>query len=174
MKLSINLIPQSSWCSNLRSLLTKKEWEMCKSYSKSKNNNKCEICNGQGKKWKTECHEEWEFDEVKNIQKLTKITALCPSCHEVKHIGLANANNRFNEAFNHFLKINEVSNKEGWLYIQKSFQDWERRSNLDWELDCSYLLELSNEIILSEKTKEKLFLTKLQDMDKQISIFNLN
>lgn len=36
-----------------------------------------------------ECHEVWDYDDDRKIQRLERRVALCPACHEVKHAGLA-------------------------------------------------------------------------------------
>ena len=55
------------------------------------------------------CHEIFEFDDQKLIQKLTKLVALCPDCHMVKHIGLAEVNGNLKKATKHFMKVNKTS-----------------------------------------------------------------
>jgi len=59
--------------------------------------NLCETCGGCGPQYPVECHEIWNYDDTRLIQKLDGLIALCPDCHEVKHIGLAGARlSRFN------------------------------------------------------------------------------
>lgn len=88
MKLTIELVPSTSWFSNLRSLLSSEEWDKIRRGCYKNANYKCEICSGVGPKHPVECHETWEYDEKQGIQKLIGLIALCPSCHEVKHVGL--------------------------------------------------------------------------------------
>lgn len=160
LKLSITLIPQTSWYSNLRSILNKNEWEQCKIYSKKQSNNVCSICGNIGYKHKTECHEEWVFDDENKIQKLDKILALCPKCHQVKHIGLAQIKGNFNNVFKHLLKINlkdkKFNNFDMINYVENAFILFNERSKYNWKLDLSLLEELKDEIKLSDKTKEKI------------------
>jgi hypothetical protein len=158
LKLTIELVPKTSWCTNLRSMLTSAEWEQCKTYSKKISGNVCMICGGVGDKWKTECHEVWEYDDLNNIQSLKCIMALCPKCHEVKHIGLANINGHYQRTFNHFKTINELEEKDAKNEIEKTFWYWGIKSLKEWKIDVSFLKKLikEKEINLSKDTLDKL------------------
>jgi hypothetical protein len=50
MKLTIELVPKTSWYSNVRSNVSKDEWDKIKKKCYIKANYKCEICNGIGDK----------------------------------------------------------------------------------------------------------------------------
>src|ERR1044071_5919999 len=98
MKLTIELVPKTCWCSNLRDHLSKEEWDVVKKYTSKNAGYICEICSGKGDKWPVECHEIWLYDDKRKIQTLERTIALCPSCHEVKHFGLASINGRSEQA----------------------------------------------------------------------------
>jgi len=156
MKLSIELVPKTSWYNNLRDILTSSEWEQCKKYSKQQSNGVCIICGGKGEQWATECHEEWKYDDKTNIQSLSNILALCPKCHLVKHIGYAQISGKYKIAFEQFKKINEIKNNSiANDYIEGVFELWSRRSSKKWKVNISYLLEIK-EIKLSKETLEKI------------------
>ena len=142
MKLTIELVPSTSWFSNLRSLLSSEEWNKVKKGCYKHAGYKCEICSGVGPTHPVECHETWEYDEKTGIQKLVCIVALCPSCHEVKHFGLAGIKGRTNEAIAHFCKVNGCQVPEAEKYIDEAFATWNKRSEQEWELDVSMLEEL--------------------------------
>ena len=158
MKLNIELVPRTSWYSNLREILTATEWNKCKKYSKLESNDKCIICGGVGRKWKTECHEEWEYIEETQTQKLKSIQALCPSCHSVKHIGFSISQNKYKSTLYHYKKINKISSEQAEIEITNAFKLWTKRSLKEWNLDISLLLTLENLEIknLSLRTIEKL------------------
>lgn len=141
-KLTIELIPSSSFFNNLRSLLEKEEWDKIRKACYKKANYKCEICGGKGPAHPVECHETWDYDEEKGIQKLLNVIALCPSCHQVKHIGLASINGKLDEAIAHFCKVNECTKEEAQKYISDIFDLWKKRSEKDWDLDVTLLEEL--------------------------------
>lgn len=142
MKLSIELIPQTTFFKNLRSLLTPEEWDKIRKGCYKKANYKCEICEGKGPKHPVECHETWEYDEENGIQKLVGLIALCPDCHEVKHIGYATIRGRQAQAVAHFCKINECTQEDAEDYMESVMETWSNRSEMEWQLDVSLLDEL--------------------------------
>lgn len=142
MKLTIELVPSTSWFSNLRSLLSSTEWDKIRKGCYKNANFKCEVCGGIGDKHPVECHETWEYDEVNGIQKLISLIALCPNCHEVKHIGLAGIKGRQKQAIEHFCKVNGCTTQEAEKYVQEAFKIWNKRSEQEWTLDISKLEEL--------------------------------
>jgi hypothetical protein len=67
------------------------------------------------------------------------MTALCPACHEVKHIGLAGIRGRADLAREHLAQVNGWSSEVAERYIQKAFATWRSRSSRSWSLDISSL-----------------------------------
>jgi hypothetical protein len=139
MKLTIELIPSSSWFTNVRSAVSKSEWDNIRKQVYKKADYKCEICGKKGKPHPVECHEIFEFDDKKLIQKLTQLVALCPDCHMVKHIGLAEVQGKLELAIKHFIKVNKISRLQAEQYIKECFLLWNKRSNKIYKLDLSYL-----------------------------------
>ena len=109
MKLTIELVPKTIWYSNLRSELSKAEWDRLRKIAYRKADYHCEICGGQGPKWPVECHEIWEYDDQNSVQTLKGLTAICPDCHRVKHIGRAQIMGEYDLALKHLMKVNELS-----------------------------------------------------------------
>lgn len=137
--LSIELVPSSSWYSNVRSNVSKKEWENIQKYVFTKANYKCEICGGIGNKHPVECHEIWEYDDIKQIQKLSSCIALCPKCHRVKHYGFAITQGLEKTTFNWFCKINNLDEISAKKYIKEVFIKFYERSKHRWELNLDWL-----------------------------------
>ena len=82
MKLTIELIPKTSWCSNVRSLVKRSVWDKLRKQICSVG--KCQIC-GASTSQKTissicsnrlECHEVWAYDDKTHVQTLTGLVAL--------------------------------------------------------------------------------------------------
>lgn len=146
MKLEIELVPKSCWFSNVRSAVTKNQWNLIKSEISSKAWNLCEICSGVGPKHPVECHEVWHYDDNSLIQKLIKMIALCPDCHMVKHIGFAQVINKADYALNHFMKINQLNKVDAKKYIKQVFDIWEKRSLKKWKLDITLLKDFGIDI----------------------------
>ena len=146
IKLTIELVPSTSWFSNLRSELKSSDWDKLKRMTANKAGNKCEICGGRGSKWPVECHEKWKYDKETKTQILKGLIALCPSCHEVKHIGFAQLNGNYERARNHLAKINGWTKEKADQYVEKCFRIWQQRSQYKWELNISWLDNLNIKI----------------------------
>ena len=139
MKLTIELVPKGKLGANLRSELPKAEWDKLRTATYAAAGYRCEVCGGKGPKWPVECHERWEYNEETKVQHLIGLIALCPSCHEVKHIGRAGAVGRGKQAMQHLMKVNRWSLQEASDYINDAFETWNRRSREEWSLDLSWL-----------------------------------
>ena len=111
--LTPNAIPPESHGKNLRSMLPKEDWDLLRIDCYTKADYLCELCGSKGKKHPVEAHEEWEFNVKKRTQVLIKISALCPDCHLVKHIGRASHVGKFEKAFKHFCKVNKLKKEDG-------------------------------------------------------------
>jgi len=139
MLLEIELVPQTSHFKNLRSELKSSEWDLLRKDSYKQANHCCEICGGKGRKWPVECHEIWNYQN--GTQTLLGLISLCPSCHEVKHFGLAQIKGRDGIAMKHLMKVNEWSIRQASAHIQEAFTIWDKRSKQPWTLDISWALE---------------------------------
>ncbi len=67
------------------------------------------------------------------------LTALCPDCHRVKHIGLAGLQGYGEEAKAHLAKINGWSQSQTDAYLENVWNIWHERSCHDWKLNFSWL-----------------------------------
>lgn len=145
MKLTIELVPSTAWYSNVRSNVSQAEWDVLRKDCYKKAGHNCEICGGRGPKHPVECHEIWSYDDDACTQTLDGLIALCPSCHQVKHIGLAQIQGNYHKALAHLAKVNEISIEEAELYVEASFEIWSKRSQKEWKLDITFLEKDNNE-----------------------------
>lgn len=142
-----DLVPRTCWFSNVRSHVSKEEWDTVKRAVFSAAKHRCEICGGRGPEWPVECHEVWmysipheESDEpVVGRQTLIGCEALCPRCHETKHFGLARVNGRAEDALAWMMQINGQTREEAEEDVNRAFEVWFKRSSIDWTLDVSWL-----------------------------------
>lgn len=139
LKLTIELVPQSSWFNNVRSAVSAKEWDKIRKQVYSEAWHVCQICGGIGPNHPVEAHEIWEYDDKKLIQKLTGMIALCPRCHLVKHLGFATVSGKRTIAVNHFIDINKLKRDEAQKLINKAFELWAKRSRKIYAIDISLL-----------------------------------
>lgn len=138
MKLEFEMVPDSCWYSNLRSILSKKQWDYIKADAKRRANGKCMIC---GKKTdRLEAHERWSYNEKTQTQKLEDIVAVCSNCHSVIHIGRTQLKGNEERAEEHYMKVNNCSYAEYRKNLGKA-NERHRRLNLvpEWKLDLTYL-----------------------------------
>ena len=144
-RLTVELIPRTLFFSNVRTLLPKKYWDLIRKDSYDKAENKCEICGDTGKnqgyRHNVECHEIWDYNEEKKVQKLLGLVSLCPKCHQVKHFGRTSAIGKQAEAFKHMEKVNNWNHKQCLDHLKVAMSEWMERSKYKWFIDLSYLNE---------------------------------
>lgn len=138
MKLEFELVPDSVWGSNLRTLLSKKAWDFLRKDAYERAGGKCRICGRPTNR--LEAHEKWEYNEETAVQKLTDILAVCKSCHSVIHIGRTQLTGGEERAQKHFCKVNGCTYVEYRKALGEA-NDRHKRLNLvnEWKLDVSFL-----------------------------------
>jgi hypothetical protein len=150
-KLYIDLVPQTSWCSNLRTALPKEDWDILRKAAYRYANWKCLICGGRGPNHPLDAHERWNY--ANGVQKLAGIDGICPACHQVCHFGFARVSGKEKEAFAHLIKINKFSEMQAKNHIDASFVEWEKRSKREWQLDVSFLKEIKAQLSADSEKK---------------------
>lgn len=152
LKLTIELVPRTSWMNNVRAVVTTKQWDILRKQVASAAWDVCQICGGIGPEHPVECHEIWEYNDETKVQKLAGMIALCPNCHMVKHFGFARISGKEDQAFSHFMKVNGLKKIQAEAEITKAFDTWRKRSTIDWTLDLSGLEQYGIDI---ESIKQK-------------------
>ena len=104
-------------------------------------NHACGICGAGGR---LNCHELWQYDDKKHIQKLMGFIALCDMCHHVKHIGFAGILARqgkldMNAVIEHFMTVNRCTKAAYSKHNDEAFEIWKERSRHNWKVDLSFL-----------------------------------
>jgi len=144
-KLSVEMVPKSAWGRNLRALLVPADWDTLRRRQYALAGGVCEICGESGKdqgyREALHCHEVWEYDEKTGVQKLVRLIALCPTCHDVKYFGNALGKGpRFvQKAFEQLLRVNGWTKEQGEAHIGACFHEFSVRSGRDWVLDVTWL-----------------------------------
>ncbi len=146
-KLTIELVPKSSWYINLRNELNVEDWDKLRKFCYKKAAYKCEICGGKGPKWPIECHEIWEYEKLSTKNKIFKQTligliGLCPACHQVKHIGLSQIQGKYNKCLQHIMKVNKISRFDAKILVEYAFALYKARSLVEWDVDISKVYSL--------------------------------
>ena len=143
-KLNFELVPDSCWYSNLRSILSKKQWDFLRQDARDRAQGRCMIC---GKKTdKLDAHERWSYNEEKCVQKLEDIVAVCKDCHSVIHIGYTQLKGDVERAEKHFIKVNNCSYAEYRKALGIANEEHQRRNKIsEWKLDLNYLKRYIND-----------------------------
>ena len=139
MKLSIELVPASSWYANVRSNVTGATWNRLQRQTAERAGHRCEICGRQGVGHPVEAHEVWAYDDARGVQRLVRLIALCPDCHGVKHFGRTLAQGAQRRLLAWFAHVNGLTASEALVAIKAAFELQRQRSARSWMLDLSVL-----------------------------------
>ena len=151
-KAEINLIPETCWYSNLRSMLPKAKWDLVRKKTYADQQMTCEFCRGQfaaielQKKHPVEAHELWEFDDASHTQILKKVLCLCPDCHLTQHLGCANKMGLLTKVVKHYANVSGITIEQAENIKYDAFQKWKVRSQYEWSLNLDWLYETYPEI----------------------------
>lgn len=152
LRLQIELVPETAWWSNVRSNVSRAEWEKCKRYAKAKTGSKCYVCGGdgieQGWRYPVEAHEIWAYDDDNQVQTLVDIVPLCPRCHQCKHLGRSRSvlgPTEWGQLIDHFQAVNNWPDWKVEKYVHLVFEIHRIRSQVKWQLDVSFLSTLGIE-----------------------------
>lgn len=137
-RLKIELIPERAWGNNLRALLTEAQWDQVRKDVYQKAGYRCAICSGVGSTHPVECHELWHYEEAGHIQRLTGLQALCPLCHQCKHLGFAEKVGNLAAVLEHLRKVNGLTPQQCQAYVQWAYTQQRERSRYLWQLDLGW------------------------------------
>lgn len=155
LKLTIELVPATSWFTSLYRLLPREEWRSLRRELEAREGGVCWICGSR--RGPFEAHEFWEYDEERGVQRLVGIHLLCRLCHMVKHIGfwcytregkekLEQMGLSRRDLVQHFCRVNNCTERDFYEHEREAFKVWKERSNREWKIDFgeySALLETS-------------------------------
>lgn len=140
--LFVDLVPSSCWFTNVRSCVTRRDWERLRRMVNSRAGHRCEVCGATkdpaAGRW-LEAHERWDYDGDRAIQSLRRIILLCTDCHQTTHFGFAQVTGNETHAFNHLMHVTGMTTAAAQRHIENAFHLWELRSEQEWTLDLSIL-----------------------------------
>jgi hypothetical protein len=140
--LTVDRIPTSCHCSNVRSSVSEGRWDTLRRRVYRRAGSRCVICGDVGAGHPVEAHEAWEYDEAERMQRLAGMMALCPACHEAKHFDRAVRLGRGEQVRAHLARINGWSGDEVDEHLRTAAEVWRRREEVgDWGLDLAALAE---------------------------------
>jgi len=154
-----DLIPYSSWASNLSRLLTRSCWDRIRRPIIEATGNRCEICGAKESGKDIDCHERWDYYEPmtegrSGVQRLAGMWVMCAECHATQHLTRSNTTGRGAEALDRLRRIGRMSEREAQAYKAFVFDRLERRSRYSWSLDLSLIANSEPLVVHSAWTHE--------------------
>lgn len=145
-RLRSDLLPASTWGSNLRGILRWSAWRTLSYETSDEAGRVCEICGEQsygpgGKDQRPDCHEFWSFEsrEGRLVQKLDRLIGLCKACHAVQHIGLAEIVGTLPQVLSTLQRVNDWDRAASQADVDRAFDRYDLMVTLDFDLDLSVL-----------------------------------
>lgn len=162
-RLTVEAIPTTTMFSNLRNILSKRTWDYLRRRVYREAGYHCEVCGGQGEMYPVSCHEVFSYCLTTRIQTLVRCVALCPACHEVKHIGLAQMKGHLDRAMRHLKKVNRWTMSQSILYFDE-YMVWYRRASMrEWRLSLAGLRRYG---LYPEKYKKAIIKSRHEGYEK--------
>lgn len=151
MKLEFQFIPRTMSGINARNKCPKEQWDMARFACYQRAGYICEVCGQVGPKHPVECHEYWEWNKQAGIQRLVKLIALCPKCHQAVHLGhtisklapvrssggMLMANEVYLNILLHVCSVNGWTLKQTRANLAIASRLHNERSKQVWKLDVS-------------------------------------
>jgi len=136
--LFVDLIPETSWYQNTRTILREESWERVRRMVYRRAGFQCEACHVQRADGaRLEAHERWSYKG--GTQELRRLICLCSDCHTSTHFGLANIRGVAEQARQHLMTVTGMSDGQADAHIEAAFDVWRLRSRLNWRVDVSIL-----------------------------------
>jgi hypothetical protein len=140
--LMVDPIPSTTWFNNARTCIAAGDWQRVRMLVTRRVGYRCEACGrveDRSAGCVLECHERWHYDPAACRQSLRRLISFCPDCHTVTHFGLAQLRGKDVAALAHLCDVTGMSGAEATQHLQAAFAQWERRSQIAWNLDLSIL-----------------------------------
>jgi hypothetical protein len=140
--LFVDLIPSTSWFTNVRSAVDRRDWERLRQMVYRRAGYRCEACGCHRDKAAglyMEAHERFSYDVAAGVQKLRRLVCLCTACHGTTHFGLAQISGEEEAAMGHLQFITGMSPRETRAHVEEAFVRWAARSGTGWALDLSVI-----------------------------------
>ncbi|WP_187686793.1 hypothetical protein [Nocardia wallacei] len=140
-----DLLPPSTHGSNIRGIVDRAIWDALRIPVCTAADNRCEICGEQavrnGRPARPDCHEKWVFDTGSDrpVQRLKRLIALCPGCHQVQHSGLARVKRAEHEVVARLCRLNNWTQDQAADDLDRSSARCRYLDRFEWDLDLSVL-----------------------------------
>lgn len=156
IKLTIELVPSTSWYMNVRDKVSQDVWDQIRKQVYRKYNYRCAVC---GAKTSLHCHELWNYNDDTHVQSLQGYLAICEDCHHVKHFGhlkvmAERGDLNIERVIAHFMKVNNCTREVFEEYLSKEWETWEERSQFEWQVELNGFDKSENALKILDQTPE--------------------
>lgn len=91
----------------------------------------------------TQCHEVWTYNELKRVQKLSKLKPVCVFCHEIIHINRFNKDKEYQDLLlERYCEINDISMEQARKDLEFAESERKRRGHIKYSLNMSLINKL--------------------------------
>ena len=132
LRLTIEPIPNSSRLTSLSKLLPPARWDALRRTVYRQARYRCQACGREGR---LHCHEVWHYAEQTNRQWLAGFLALCPDCHDAKHITTVYNDAQRARLLRHFLAVNGLTPSEGESCLRAALDRQRWLDQRHWVVD---------------------------------------
>ena len=115
LRLAFEPVPWESRRNTLANLLPPDQWNAIRRSAYRRGGYRCEAC---GRSDRLHCHEVWHFNHSTGCQCLAGLQALCPLCHDTKHITFTHDEYRVRELLQHFAAVNRLTPEEAGACLE--------------------------------------------------------
>ena len=151
-----DMIPSSSWGSNLCNLLTRESWNKIRQPVFRRTEGLCFVCGVRPDR--PECHELWAYSRPPfcapiaafGVQRLIGLVGVCQQCHEIFHPGRANAEGKADQAMKRMMATNRWSDYEFAKWLLGAQRISSLRSIGPWKLDLE-LVSGGGQLVIDEE-----------------------
>ena len=143
LRLKIEPIPNFTWGISLANKLPKDEWDELRHKVYRDADYKCEICGSNNKT--LHCHEIWDYDDKKEIQRLVRLECCCELCHDVHHFGRTSeekSSTYIDRCIGHWCRVNKKNRGDFAEYL-----DYIKELNRK-RADIQYIVKVGGKILV--------------------------
>jgi hypothetical protein len=148
VRIQAAMLPSTTWGSNVRGLLSGKQWDAIRLPVCAAARNRCEVCGRTGRRQdgrvhRPDCHEVWAFEvrDGRNVQRLARLIALCSACHSLQHMGRDAAQDRSERTIRTLCRVNHWSREQALADIRRSVRLYESMDHVEFDLDLTLLAD---------------------------------
>jgi len=132
LRLAIEPIPASSRLASLAKMLPPAQWDAVRRSAYRQARFRCQVC---GREARLHCHEVWQYAEQTGRQWLAGLLALCPDCHDVKHITTPRDGAAQARLLEHFAAVNRIPRAEAEGHFRAAIHRQRWLDHRHWVVD---------------------------------------